>query len=85
VNPEHTPQVVRLPGNRRGVRDDLSGMGPLDCDACREELSAELDGEGDPARRDAVRAHLAGCPACERWREQAAVVTRLVRTGPAQA
>jgi predicted anti-sigma-YlaC factor YlaD len=60
-------------------------MGSTDCAVCREELSAELDGEGDPARRAAVRAHLGSCPACTGWREQAAVVTRLTRTAPAQA
>jgi predicted anti-sigma-YlaC factor YlaD len=60
-------------------------MGRLGCAVCREELSAELDGEADPARRPAVRAHLAACPACTRWREQAAVVTRLTRTAPAQS
>ena len=60
-------------------------MGSLDCAACREELSADLDGEGDPARRPDVRAHLEACAACTEWREQAAVVTRLTRTAPAEA
>lgn len=82
---DDAPRVLRLAGNRRATRDDLPGMRPFDCAACREELSAELDGEGDPARRPAVAAHLAACPACEDWRERAAVVTRLVRTGPAEA
>jgi predicted anti-sigma-YlaC factor YlaD len=57
----------------------------MDCAVCREELSAELDGEGDPACRPAVLAHLETCAPCTRWREQAAVVTRLTRTGPAEA
>ena len=72
-------------GNRRGSAGDLRDMGSIDCAVCREELSAELDGEGDPARRAAVRAHLRACAACTGWREQAAVVTRLTRTAPAQA
>ncbi len=77
--------LPRPVGNPQTVEDDLPGMGPSDCAACREELSAELDGEGDPARRPAVRAHLRTCPACTAWREQAAVVTRLTRTAPAEA
>ncbi|NMO92655.1 zf-HC2 domain-containing protein [Actinomycetospora sp. TBRC 11914] len=85
MNPDRPRRVVPLAGNRRGLPDDLTGMGLLDCAACREELSAELDGEGDPALRYAVAAHLTGCPACTHWREQAAVVTRLTRTGPAEA
>lgn len=72
-------------GNSRGAPSDLTVMGSLDCAACREELSAELDGEGDPAARPAVLAHLGACAACAQWREQAAVVTRLTRTAPAEA
>jgi predicted anti-sigma-YlaC factor YlaD len=76
---------ARRGGNSRGPAGDLLTMGSLDCTACREELSAELDGEGDPARRPDVRAHLAACADCAEWREQAAVVTRLTRTAPAEA
>ncbi len=81
-------RIRRLPGmvgNPQLIGGDLPVMGPLDCAACREELSAELDGEGDPARRPDVRAHLRTCPDCTAWREQAAVVTRLTRTAPAEA
>jgi predicted anti-sigma-YlaC factor YlaD len=85
VNRDHARRLVGVAGNPQTPDDDLSVMGPLDCAACREELSAELDGEGDPARRSAVRAHLDACAACGRWREQAAVVTRLTRTAPAEA
>ncbi|MCD2192196.1 zf-HC2 domain-containing protein [Actinomycetospora endophytica] len=72
-------------GNSDDPARDLTSMGTLDCAACREELSAELDGEADPARRPAVLTHLGACPACTHWREQAAVVTRLTRTAPAEA
>jgi predicted anti-sigma-YlaC factor YlaD len=84
VNPDRL-RSVRTDGNRRVPAGDLPVMGRMDCAVCREELSAELDGEGDPARRPAVRAHLRSCPGCTAWREQAAVVTRLTRTAPAQA
>ncbi|NJC72462.1 hypothetical protein HC031_22475 [Planosporangium thailandense] len=53
----------------------------MKCEACREALSARLDGEEDPAERVGVDAHLARCPACRQWFEDAAAVTRLVRIG----
>jgi predicted anti-sigma-YlaC factor YlaD len=43
-------------------------------------LSAQLDGEDDPADRVQVEEHLAGCAGCRSWFEQAAVVNRLTRT-----
>lgn len=43
-------------------------------------LSAQLDGEEDPAERAAAEEHLAGCAACRSWFEQAAMVNRLTRT-----
>jgi predicted anti-sigma-YlaC factor YlaD len=55
----------------------------MTCEECREEISADLDGESDAAGRAALEAHLAGCAACRRWRESAVVVTRSVRTAPA--
>ncbi|GAA0814133.1 zf-HC2 domain-containing protein [Spirilliplanes yamanashiensis] len=53
------------------------------CDDWRDLLSAQLDGEDDPARRDDVDAHLAGCADCRQWLDRAAAVNRLTRTGPA--
>lgn len=44
-------------------------------------LSAQLDGEDDPADRPLVDEHLAGCAGCRGWLDQAAQVNRLVRTG----
>lgn len=43
-------------------------------------LSAQLDGEDDPAGRVAVDEHLAGCAECRKWLDSAAVVNRLTRT-----
>lgn len=53
------------------------------CEPFRDALSARLDGEDPgmaPARLDE---HLAGCPACRSWQEDAAEVTRRARLVPA--
>lgn len=57
----------------------------VSCEQYREALSARLDGEDDPGERDAVDTHLASCSSCRQWNDQAALVTRLVRTGPVGA
>jgi len=44
-------------------------------------LSAQLDGEDDPAVRPLVDEHLAGCAGCRKWLDDAAMVNRLTRTG----
>jgi predicted anti-sigma-YlaC factor YlaD len=59
--------------------------GYVECERYREALSARLDGEDRPAERAAVDAHLTGCPACRRWYDDAAAVTRLVRVRPVTA
>jgi predicted anti-sigma-YlaC factor YlaD len=46
-------------------------------------LSAQLDGEDDPAGRPAVEEHLAECAGCRQWLDRAATVNRLTRTRPA--
>ncbi|GIM72183.1 zf-HC2 domain-containing protein [Actinoplanes auranticolor] len=51
------------------------------CERWRELVSAQLDGEDDPADRPRVEQHLAGCAGCREWLEQAATVNRLTRTG----
>jgi predicted anti-sigma-YlaC factor YlaD len=51
------------------------------CERWREMLSAQLDGEDDPADRTRVEEHLAGCPGCRQWLDRAATVNRLTRTG----
>lgn len=69
-------------GNSGGSRDDPQGMASsLDCDGCREALSAALDGEADAGELARVDAHLAGCAACRGWRRDAEAVTRRARTG----
>ncbi|GGQ71159.1 zf-HC2 domain-containing protein [Couchioplanes azureus] len=50
------------------------------CERWREMLSAQLDGEDDPADRGRVDEHLAGCAGCREWLERAAAVNRLTRT-----
>ncbi|AGL13800.1 hypothetical protein L083_0290 [Actinoplanes sp. N902-109] len=44
-------------------------------------LSAQLDGEDDPADRARVDEHLTGCAGCREWLDRAATVNRLTRTG----
>jgi predicted anti-sigma-YlaC factor YlaD len=53
------------------------------CESWREMLSAQLDGEDDPADREAVDEHLAGCADCRQWLDRAATVNRLTRTAVA--
>ncbi|MFC6087784.1 zf-HC2 domain-containing protein [Saccharothrix lopnurensis] len=55
----------------------------VDCDTCREALSARLDGEGEPVPAAETDAHLAGCAACRAWEGGAAAVTRSLRLRPA--
>jgi predicted anti-sigma-YlaC factor YlaD len=51
------------------------------CERWRELVSAQLDGEDDPADRPRVEQHLAGCAGCREWLDRAATVNRLTRTG----
>jgi predicted anti-sigma-YlaC factor YlaD len=53
------------------------------CERWREMLSAQMDGEDDPADRPLVEEHLAGCAGCRQWLDRAATVNRLTRTGVA--
>lgn len=53
------------------------------CESAREAISADLDGELPPRDGDRVAAHVASCPSCLRWREQAQLMTRRVRVGGA--
>jgi predicted anti-sigma-YlaC factor YlaD len=57
----------------------------MQCPRFRESLSARLDGEplGMPVRE--LDEHLAACPACAQWADDAALITRRVRlvTAPA--
>lgn len=55
----------------------------MPCQTFREAISARLDGEplGMPVRE--LDGHLDGCPACTRWADDAARVTRRARLAPA--
>jgi predicted anti-sigma-YlaC factor YlaD len=58
----------------------------MDCQKCREALSARLDGEvGEGEDRDAIQVaatrHVESCEGCQVWFDQAVNVTRLVRIG----
>ncbi|CAL9418624.1 putative protein [Actinosynnema sp. ALI-1.44] len=57
----------------------------MDCETCREALSARLDGEEEPVPAAAVDAHLSGCPACRAWSDHAATLTRALRLRPVVA
>jgi predicted anti-sigma-YlaC factor YlaD len=63
----------------------MSDYGDVECARYREALSARLDGEGELVDPAQVDAHLAGCAGCRQWLDDAAAVTRLIRTGPATA
>ncbi|MFT7841611.1 zf-HC2 domain-containing protein [Saccharothrix sp. BKS2] len=56
----------------------------MDCETCREALSARLDGEAEPGPAVEVDAHLGQCAACTRWRTRAQALTRTVRVRPAR-
>ncbi|SHH30727.1 Predicted anti-sigma-YlaC factor YlaD, contains Zn-finger domain [Jatrophihabitans endophyticus] len=49
------------------------------CDRYREAVSARLDGEPLGLSPSALETHLAACPDCARWAEDAARATRLAR------
>jgi predicted anti-sigma-YlaC factor YlaD len=51
----------------------------MECGACREALSARLDGEPEPVPAAEVDEHLAGCEDCQAWYTDAVVLTRRVR------
>jgi predicted anti-sigma-YlaC factor YlaD len=54
----------------------------VDCQSCREALSARLDGEAEPVPTAETDAHLAQCTACTRWQVSAQVLTRSIRVRP---
>ncbi|MCZ2813271.1 zf-HC2 domain-containing protein [Modestobacter sp. VKM Ac-2979] len=57
----------------------------MSCAACREAVSADLDGESPGAPQTWVDEHLGRCPACRGWAEAAAEVTRRARLTPVAA
>lgn len=48
----------------------------MDCETCREALSARLDGEPEPAAPDE---HLRSCPACQEWQKAATTLKKATR------
>jgi predicted anti-sigma-YlaC factor YlaD len=56
----------------------------MDCGSAREAISALLDEEVLGVEREDLQAHLANCPECRLWREDAHRLTRRVRLAPAQ-
>ncbi|BBG01003.1 putative zinc finger protein [Pseudonocardia autotrophica] len=59
---------------------DSEGM---DCQQCRDVVSASLDGEATADEQAGADAHLLGCDACRRYAASADRVTRLSRVRPA--
>jgi predicted anti-sigma-YlaC factor YlaD len=57
----------------------------MQCPAYREALSARLDGEPLGVSERALDEHLATCPSCARWADDAALVTRRARLATAPA
>ncbi|MCS7475431.1 zf-HC2 domain-containing protein [Umezawaea endophytica] len=55
----------------------------MDCDICREALSARSDGEAEPVPAEVTDAHLESCAACRQWQLDSAVLTRGLRLRPA--
>ena len=55
----------------------------MECDDCREAVSARLDGEPEPVPAARTDRHLAGCAACRAWQQQAIELTRRLRVRPA--
>jgi predicted anti-sigma-YlaC factor YlaD len=56
----------------------------MDCAACRDVVSAKLDGEASALESAAADLHLATCPACESYRGSVSRLHRTVRVAPAE-
>ncbi|RSM35731.1 hypothetical protein DMA12_43235 [Amycolatopsis balhimycina DSM 5908] len=55
----------------------------MDCQRCREAVSAMVDAQASPAEEAAAEIHLSWCPACRETAERLVVLTRLMRVRPA--
>ena len=53
----------------------------MDCADVRRALSARLDGEASGVDDTVVDAHLAGCPDCQRWFDEAVAINRQLSVG----
>jgi predicted anti-sigma-YlaC factor YlaD len=55
----------------------------VDCETCRESLSARIDGESEVAPTDRTDEHLRGCGACQTWHRRAVELRRSLLVRPA--
>jgi predicted anti-sigma-YlaC factor YlaD len=56
----------------------------MNCQRCREALSARLDGEDPETAADVVDRHVARCPECRMWLARAEGLQRALRVGAAE-
>src|SRR5207249_1369044 len=73
------------PGALRSGRSGSMASEPadrpqMDCARAEELLRAHLDRELDPARAEALEAHLEACPACRSALEETRAVPRVIRS-----
>lgn len=73
--------VLEKLGNFRQAPNDYPVM---DCDVCREIVSARLDGEATPVEVAAAEHHLASCPSCRHHSVLLAEQHRALRVAPAE-
>ncbi|WP_244211350.1 zf-HC2 domain-containing protein [Amycolatopsis kentuckyensis] len=71
-------------GTRGNRHRPVGDHGGVDCSQLRESISARIDGEPPVVPDEVLDRHLAGCPACRAWQEQAAALRRLtlIREAP---
>lgn len=56
----------------------------MNCDICRDALSAQLDGEDPGIEMSRLQLHLSGCPGCRAFAEGAVTLHRATRLRPAE-
>jgi predicted anti-sigma-YlaC factor YlaD len=56
----------------------------MNCEACREAISARLDAEDPGVPAEGIDAHLRSCPGCRAHAEAASVLHRSLRVRPAE-
>jgi predicted anti-sigma-YlaC factor YlaD len=54
-------------------------MTPVDCETCREAVSARIDGEAEPVPAAQTDEHLRACPECRAWQARAVELSRELR------
>jgi len=76
---------ARADRSNRNQADPRSDHDRVECTRAQDLISAELDGENDPADAAELVVHLDGCPSCRHHRDQLAILHRLARLRPAEA